>query len=597
MGRQPLVRLLVACGLCLLNRAGSQTIELQHGPAVDRRHVGWPYEAEEPLNALLNDDAAFNRGELSPLTAPPSPRANHGVASLAWRLFVFGGVDGDGYLLNDVHFYDVRASAWSGAIERPWCCGAGGADASHRDRVGGIEGGGATHDLVQEHPPPSPRSHHAMVGVVGADDGSGAGAGAVWVFGGLSHLSGYDERAFSNARYTYGVRGDAMYLNDIHAFDADKMAWSGPIQTYGRAPVARASAAIARVSRVLYIFGGEGAGGAALSDLVVFNTSTRRWIASPRAARNGPSPRSAMGLRLAGPTDARSSAAAVELSARGLVDGGMLSGTSEVGGLGERTLWLFGGKWASSSDDDRANDAAANNISLALADVWALNADTLEWTCVHTGGTGDAAGAGEGAPEARHSHATFAPSDAWLVVSGGVDGSGAPLDDIAAFRLPGDARSSATEQAVRVGQVGSLGTKSAILDWHTYPSPLNIRTRLHDADAARLSPSPFARRPPARRAFAYDSMGAPWGTGGNGEDGAEGSTNINRDDGEGELLLEFGGFLISPSPGLDDGESSHRESRADFTETLTNRLYIYQRSRVRIDDDFVDSYSLIDVVL
>ena len=62
-----------------------------------------------------------------------------------------------------------------------------------------------------------------------------------------------------------------------------------------------------------------------------------------------------------------------------------------------------------------------------------------------------------------------------------------------------------------------------------------------------------------------------------------------------EILLEFGGFVVHD----EEGEIFRHDGYADgdaYSLKLTNELFIYQRANVRIDDDDVDVYVLVDRV-
>ena len=585
---RPLLALLAAV-------ARTQTVVDLDGPWIDRRDPGWL--VDRPLNALRNDASAFNRGELSPLTPPPEARAHHAAACVGWRLYVFGGVDADGYARNDLHFFDARAMAWSGPVERPFATSAGAdGDGDPHDlaatplrgdiRAGvAFEARPARSEVVGDGAPPCPRAWHAM-----ADVGA-----KVFVFGGAASHAGYTERAFARDRYAFRLDGDAQYMHDMHYFDTATMRWSGALSGRGRGPSPRAGAAMAAVGDVLFVFGGEGANDRPFGDLALFNTTSREWNLAPPAASNGPSPRSR--ARFAGPTDATAA------------------------GLGARTLWLFGGLWRGRgrhADVDGYGTKEVVNERLAefvLDDTWALDCDTLEWTKVH-GGASDARRY-NGAPLARHSHHALATSGGWMLAFGGLGDSpgfgDAPLDDAAVFRLPGARETS--PPGAREANVGGMMNHHAdlhhgemhhhrtpgishttvsgeYLEWRAAPSPLDplagdvhADSDLHLDTVRPASPVDPAPRP--RLGAAYDSMGLPWNDARRVVEPDEGAAPNAR-----ELLLEFGGFVVDSDDALETAEPLEM-----YPFELTNELFIYQRAKVPISGDDVDLYVLVDRVV
>ena len=152
-------------------------------------------------------------------------------------------------------------------------------------------------------------------------------------------------------------------------------------------------------------------------DLALFNTTSREWNLAPPAASNGPSRRSRALRR---------------------------SDRRDRGGLGARTLWLFGGLWRGRGRHAGVDGYGTKEVvnerlaEFVLDDTWAPTATRS------SGRKCPAARRTRGATTARRSRATRTTrsptSGGWMLAFGGLGDSpgfgDAPLDD-AVFRLPG----------------------------------------------------------------------------------------------------------------------------------------------------------------
>jgi hypothetical protein len=74
------------------------------------------------VRALSLVHIIFSCARAGAQVAPPIPREYSSLAFIDHHVIVFGGKDSGGAFLNDVHIFDIRNLAWSGALYRPWCC-------------------------------------------------------------------------------------------------------------------------------------------------------------------------------------------------------------------------------------------------------------------------------------------------------------------------------------------------------------------------------------------------------------------------------------------------------------------------------------------
>ena len=159
-------------------------------------------------------------------TTIPGDREGHSAAVIGQRIYVFGGTwtddDDSTIYMNDLHVLDVTCFAWS----RPnWLS------------TTPIEREGHTASVVG----------HLM-----------------YVFGG----TWVDDDS------------NSVYLNDLHVFDAETVAWSQP-STTGEAPTQREGHTASVVGTEIFVFGGAGLdkedSSVNLCDLHVLDTATLSW--------------------------------------------------------------------------------------------------------------------------------------------------------------------------------------------------------------------------------------------------------------------------------------------------------------------------------
>tara|TARA_B110001452_G_scaffold267018_1_gene275430 strand:- start:1134 stop:2534 length:1401 start_codon:yes stop_codon:yes gene_type:complete len=159
-------------------------------------------------------------------TTIPGDREGHSAAVIGQRIYVFGGTwtddDDSTIYMNDLHVLDVTCFAWS----RPsWL---------------------STTPIERE-------GHTASV--VG---------NFMYVFGG----TWVDDDS------------NSVYLNDLHVFDAEAVAWSQP-STTGEAPTQREGHTASVVGTEVFVFGGAGLdkedSSVNLCDLHVLDTTTLAW--------------------------------------------------------------------------------------------------------------------------------------------------------------------------------------------------------------------------------------------------------------------------------------------------------------------------------
>ena len=225
----------------------------------------------------------------------PKSRAHHSLTAVGERLYLFGGatfLDGKAHRLNDLHYYTPSTRRWT----TPYAVGhwpahrsghtatlvPDGAGGPRLFLFGGIDGdGGMTADLdVYEvnsqrwrRPPieraPQPRARHAAVAL------GGTGLGSLWIFGGAvrpppltaeqaaNAAAGHPSGSIvgSDARHYAAAQVGMQLLDDVHVLDteAEPPVWYTPRVT-GEKPPARCghSATLLADELSVVVFGGEG---------------------------------------------------------------------------------------------------------------------------------------------------------------------------------------------------------------------------------------------------------------------------------------------------------------------------------------------------
>ncbi|KAG5192970.1 hypothetical protein JKP88DRAFT_240623 [Tribonema minus] len=117
---------------------------------------------------------------------------------------------------------------------------------------------------------PAPRSQHSATPDLAAN--------RIWIFG--------------------GAATDGTYLNDLHAWDASQMCWSGPVATTGLPPAPRGGHVAALHANTLWVFAGTAAALSPslarprlLNDVHALDLATLQWRSvSPRGAAPPPPP-------------------------------------------------------------------------------------------------------------------------------------------------------------------------------------------------------------------------------------------------------------------------------------------------------------------
>ncbi|GBF88822.1 hypothetical protein Rsub_01723 [Raphidocelis subcapitata] len=132
----------------------------------------------------------------------PPARLGHAAACVRERVFVFGGVTGEGHLLGDLWVLDLDASAWT--------------------------------QLAPLGAPPCARKGATLCAT---DDG--------------------------RRLYLFGGHDGAGPLSDLHYLDAERLAWSAVAAAGAAAPEAREGHAAAVVGKYMLVSGGTGYGGGA----------------------------------------------------------------------------------------------------------------------------------------------------------------------------------------------------------------------------------------------------------------------------------------------------------------------------------------------
>ena len=258
------------------------------------------YGGQDDTDALSElrsfDPAAMAWTDLSDTVKgiPPTARGGLGFTSAGGKLYVFGGYTDNG-LVNDLHVYDPAATAW------------------------------ANLSAVAEGAAPAVRYEHGFASaggelyVHGGEDGDGNPlsdfhsfdpAARVW-----TDLSGAVQGTPPTASYSHGFAsaGGRLYvhggvgennnlLSDLHVFDPAAIVWkdlSGVAE--GAPPAARWGHGFTSAGGRLYVHGGVDAGGNLLSDLHSFDPAAMVWTdLSAALAGTLPTPRCSHGFAAAG---------------------------------------------------------------------------------------------------------------------------------------------------------------------------------------------------------------------------------------------------------------------------------------------------------
>ncbi|XP_013407938.1 kelch domain-containing protein 1 [Lingula anatina] len=175
----------------------------------------------------------------------PPPRSSAAMSAVENNLYLFGGLNQTSGWLDDLHCFDTETCTWSK-----------------------VEGKGQC---------PSPRDKLASA-VVGKN---------VYFFGGFGPKNEEEEveevsTEEEDALEDEGMEADSQeaaqfgWFNDLFIFDTETSSWSHPMQMNAVGPTPRAATGMCAVKNKLVIFGGRDSQ-ARRNDLYIYNIETRKW--------------------------------------------------------------------------------------------------------------------------------------------------------------------------------------------------------------------------------------------------------------------------------------------------------------------------------
>jgi hypothetical protein len=251
-----------------------------------------------------------------------------------------------------------------------------------------------------------------------------------------------------NNMVIFGGRNGTMLFDDVAIFDMVSLTWLN-ITTSGNAPSARAyhTAVVDRYQHAMYVYGGQTVNDDLLSDMYMFDLDKLTWT---QVFPNG--------------TDAIPRAmhsAIMTLQGVMIVYGGV--GQSDVSCFDTRNhTWYYCLSDPSPAPSVRYSHTAVysplqemivyggkNDAGNPVNDVWAFDLNEFRWRVVSPGGN---------SINPRSLHTAVATTFGTMIVFGGIDGDGTITNDFGLYNLANTVLRSANDGAVLVVMVTLLGT-------------------------------------------------------------------------------------------------------------------------------------------